>query len=243
MTETDFPLVLGIDTATPVQAIGLVDGERAVEDCRRRVEFDHASSLLANIGDGFEENDIEVSDLDLIAVGIGPGSFTGVRIALSLAKSLARSEDLPLVGVSSLAALTYPHAVTSPAHYIFGAYDARRHEVYTGTYQYTGELLHQIDEDRLDSPEEVRERALDLAAMGEQVKIVGNGAEKFDALSGIRRQRVHVLPPWTQGPSGVGVALLGRRKMQAEGADSLEELEPNYIRPSSAEENRMAEED
>ncbi|MFB6375466.1 MAG: tRNA (adenosine(37)-N6)-threonylcarbamoyltransferase complex dimerization subunit type 1 TsaB [Bradymonadaceae bacterium] len=233
--------VLGIDTATPIQSVAVLDGDRAMEDCKRRVKFDHSSSLLLNISEGFEDHDLEVTDLDLIAVGIGPGSFTGVRIGLSLAKGLARAADLPLVGVSSLAALTYPHAIVDSVDYVIGGYDARRREAYTGTYQYTGDDFRQIDPDRLASPEEVRKRALDLAARNRQVQIVGNASEAFDELGGIHRKRVQILPPWLQGPSAIAVAMLGRRQMHDRGADSLHELEPNYIRASSAEENYQEE--
>ena len=236
MTD-EYQHVLGLDTATSLQAVALLDGERALEDCKRRVAYDHASSLLANIDDGFEEHDLSIADVDLIACGIGPGSFTGVRISLSLAKGLARAHDIPLVGVSSLAALTYPHAITRPVDYVIGAYDARRQEVYTATYQYDDGELATIDEDRISTPAEVRERALDLAAEQKRVQILGNGAEQFDELAAVKHPRVQVLPAWTQGPSGVACAQLGRQKILADGPDDLHHLEPNYIRKSSAEEN------
>jgi len=234
---TSYNYVLGIDTATPIQSVAVLDGDRAMEDCRRRVKFDHSSSLLLNISEGFDDHGLEVTDLDLIAVGIGPGSFTGVRIGLSLAKGLARAAKLPLVGVSSLAALSYPPAIVDPVDYVIGAYDARRREAYTGTYQYADGEYVEIDEDRLASPEDLRRRALDLAARHRQVQLVDNATEAFDVLGDITRKRVRILPPWRQGPSAVAVALLGRREMSRRGADSLHELEPNYIRPSSAEEN------
>jgi len=242
MSDGSYRYVLGLDTSTPIQSIAVLEGERALEDCKRRVSFDHASSLLANIGEGFDEHDIETGDLDLVAVGIGPGSFTGIRIGLSLAKSLARGHDLPLVGVSSLACLSYPFAATCGADYVVAAYDARRREVYTATHQYDGKL-RTVDDDRLEAPADLRERILDLAARGNTVAIVGNGAEEFGELGDLRRKRVRVLPVWTQGPSGVAAALLGREKVRREGADSIRELEPRYIRPSSAEENAREESD
>lgn len=240
MTD-DYNYVLGIDTATPIQSVAVLDGDRAMEDCKRRVKFDHSSSLLLNISEGFDDHGLDVDDLDLVAIGIGPGSFTGVRIGLSLAKGLARAADLPLVGVSSLAALTYPHAIVDAVDYVIGAYDARRREAYTGTYQHTGGDFLQVDEDRLASPGDLRNRALDLAARNREVQIVGNATDAFDELGDIHRKRVQILPPWRQGPSAVAVATLGRAKMNRQGADSLHELEPNYIRPSSAEENYNAE--
>lgn len=237
MDDDSHRYVLGLDTSTSLQSIAVLDGTRALEDCKRRVSFDHASSLLANIGEGFDEHDIETEDLDLVAVGIGPGSFTGIRIGLSLAKSIARGHDLPLVGVSSLACLTFPYATVHSGDYVIGAYDARRHEVYTATHQYDG-ALRTVDEDRLETPEALRERALDLAARGNRVVLVGNGTETFDALGEIHRKRVAVLPAWTEGPSGVAAAVLGRHKVELEGPNSIRELEPRYIRPSSAEENK-----
>jgi len=240
MSDESYRYVLGLDTATSIQSVAVLDRERALEDCARRVAFDHASSLLANIDDGFDEYDIDTDDLDLVAVGIGPGSFTGTRIGLSLAKSLARGYDIPLVGVSSLTCLTYPVAVLRSGDYVVGAYDARRREVYTATHQYDGEL-RTVHEDRLEAPEELRERILDLAARGTRVAVVGNGAEAFDVLGDLQRKRVQVLPAWTRGPSGVAAGLLGRETVRRQGADSIRELEPHYIRPSSAEENRRAE--
>ena len=236
MTD-DFHYVLGIDTATPIQSVAVLDGDRAMEDCKRRVKFDHSSSLLLNISQGFDDHGLTVDDLDLVAVGIGPGSFTGVRIGLSLAKGLARAAELPLVGVSSLAALTYPHAIVDPVDYVIGGWDARRREAYTGTYRHADGEFSQIDEDRLASPETIRDRARELADDDNHVQIVGNAAEAFDPLADLDHPHIQVLPPWSQGPSAAAVALLGRRTMHERGADSLHELEPNYIRPSSAEEN------
>jgi tRNA threonylcarbamoyladenosine biosynthesis protein TsaB len=242
MSSDDYQYVLGIDTATPIQSVAVLEGDRAMENSKRRVKFDHSSSLLANLSEGFDDHDLRVEDLQLISIGIGPGSFTGVRIGLSLAKGLARAAELPLVSVSSLAALTYPHAITESVDYVIGAYDARRREAYSGTYRHDGEHFHQIDEDRLESPEALRDRALELAEGGKQVQIVGNATEAFEVLGEMNRPGIQILPAWTQGPSGVGAAVLGRRKMQRDGADSLHELEPNYIRPSSAEENRREQE-
>lgn len=235
--EHDYRYVLGLDTATPIQAVALLEGTRALEDCKRRVAFDHASSLLTNIGEAFDEHDLAVDDLDLVSVGIGPGSFTGVRIGLSLAKSLARGLEIPLVGVSSLACLTHPYATSGAADFVVGAYDAKREEVYTGTYGYESGAFRSIDEDRLAAPEKLRSRLLELADQEGRVAVVGNGAETFDALGEIDHPSVRVLPPWLEGPSAAAAASLGRQRALEKGPDSIEELVPNYIRPSSAEEN------
>lgn len=245
----DYTYALGLDTATNLQCIALLEGDRLIEECKRRVKFDHSSSLLSNVAEALEEHGLGVEALDVIGVGIGPGSFTGTRIGLSLAKGLARQLQIPLAGVSSLAALAFPEAVSHPEAYVVAAYDARRQEVYTGTYMMHGDAgssskpegMEAIDEDRLADPGELRERILDRAASGHRVVVVGNGAAAYDELGSLRHSRVRVLPAWFDGPSPAACAVLGRRKVIEQGeGDSLRDLEPNYIRASSAEENLKA---
>ncbi|MFB6262480.1 MAG: tRNA (adenosine(37)-N6)-threonylcarbamoyltransferase complex dimerization subunit type 1 TsaB [Bradymonadaceae bacterium] len=233
-------LALGIDTATPVQSIALMDGDRLIEDCRRRVEFDHSSSLLANLDDGFREHDWEPGDLDLIAVGIGPGSFTGVRIGLSLAKGIARGAEVPLVGVSSPGCQATSHARRSPGRYVCAAYDAQRREVYTGTFVHRRESDRTVPvvDDALVEPAELRAR-LERWADDEDrtITVVGNGTERFEELGRWDRPDIRALPPADATPSGVDAIRLGRQAFDERGPDDLARLEPNYIRPSSAEEN------
>jgi tRNA threonylcarbamoyladenosine biosynthesis protein TsaB len=233
---------LGLDTVTPIQSIGLVEGERVLDACERRVSYDHSSTLLDNIRNLLEARSLALEDLAGIAVGIGPGSFTGARIGLALAKGLARGSDLPLVGLSSLACLTFRQAVAHPGDDVCGAYDARRDEVYTGTYRWTGDVLETIEEDRIAQPDTLREQFERRADDGRVTWLVGNGVQTFEPLGRQGRNGIHPLPAWEQGPSGVAAALLGQRRLEETGADDLDVLEPNYIRPSSAEENRREEE-
>jgi tRNA threonylcarbamoyladenosine biosynthesis protein TsaB len=238
--------MLALDTSTNVQAIALLDGERLLEERSRRVPFNHSSSLLANVDETLQAHEHEPEDLDAIAVGIGPGSFTGTRISLALAKALARRLDVPLVGISTLAAVAYRPACTHPDATVVAALNAGRHEVYAGTYSAAdsppekGEL-RQLEDDRLQGVDTVVEALEQRRADGASVVVVGSAVEAYDAFGELHRNIV-VMKPSLGSPSALAVAHLGRNRLIASDGegDALHELEPNYIRPSSAEENLKA---
>ena len=121
-------MILGIDTSTPATAVAVwsPDGP-AVErrdDPPPGQRPGHASRLLALVNEVVGD----WSDVERIAVGLGPGGFTGLRIGIATARALAQARDLPLVGVSSLAALAAPHE--GP---VVAVIDARRGEVFAAS--------------------------------------------------------------------------------------------------------------
>jgi tRNA threonylcarbamoyladenosine biosynthesis protein TsaB len=129
-------IVLGLDTATPATVVGLrlADGRtlqgRDDPDARRRPG--HATRLLPLANDLLVEAHIDWSELERVAVGVGPGTFTGLRIGIATARGLARSLGLELVGVSSLRALA--HGASQEARRVLAAIDARRGEVFVAAY-------------------------------------------------------------------------------------------------------------
>jgi tRNA threonylcarbamoyladenosine biosynthesis protein TsaB len=119
-------VILGIDTATPSTAVAVWSPDHAVErrdDPPRGGRPSHASRLLALV-----EEVVDWDTVERIAVGIGPGGFTGLRIGIATARALAQARDLPLVGVSSLAALAAPHEGR-----VVAVIDARRGEVFAAS--------------------------------------------------------------------------------------------------------------
>lgn len=229
--------VLAIDTATRTQSLALFDGETVLEHSQRRVKFNHGSTLLSHLNGTLDEHKLDVSDLDLIAVGVGPGSFTGLRVGLAIAKSLARAEDIPLVGVSTLAALAYPVASAHRTATVWAMNDARRQEVYAGSYTHDGPHLTELEADYTSSPEAMRERVLDAATTSSPIILVGNGLRKYDVLADWDTPNVTVMPAWADGPSGIGLVQLGRQKAARGEFADIGSLEPNYIRPTDAELN------
>jgi tRNA threonylcarbamoyladenosine biosynthesis protein TsaB len=117
-------VILGLDTATPATAVAVLPGVERRHDPLPGERPGHAAHLLALVAEVVED----WAAIDRIAVGIGPGGFTGLRIGIATARALAQARDLPLVGVSSLAALAAPHEGIVTA-----VIDARRGEVFAAS--------------------------------------------------------------------------------------------------------------
>ena len=125
--------LLAIETATDACSCALVLGE----ECKQRSSIAprrHAELVLGMVSDLLEQADVTLRGLDAIAFGRGPGSFTGVRIATSVAQGLGLAADLPLVPVSSLAALALATGRRHGAGAVLAAFDARMDEVYWGAF-------------------------------------------------------------------------------------------------------------
>ena len=104
-------IVLGIETATAVCAVALVDDDVVRAERRYEIPQAHSEKLMECVDDCLKSAGLALSSIDGIAISIGPGSFTGLRIGLSVAKGLAFATDKPVVGVPTLEAL----AVTTRA--------------------------------------------------------------------------------------------------------------------------------
>lgn len=135
--------LLGIETATLVCGTAIVeDGVVLAEEFIERKNA-HAENIMARVNGVFRSSGVRLSELDAIAVSIGPGSFTGLRIGLSVAKGLCYSADKPLVAVSTLYALAR-RALQSgkvATRYLLPAIDARRDEVYAQLFRVNDNLL------------------------------------------------------------------------------------------------------
>lgn len=130
--------ILGFDTATAATTVALLetDPEHALEqrdDPPPGARPGHASQLLPLVQRLFDQAGVGWAEIDRIAVGIGPGTFTGLRIGLATAQALAASSDTPLVGVSTLAALAAAAHDTEPDATTLAVIDARRGEAFAAT--------------------------------------------------------------------------------------------------------------
>ena len=230
--STTYELVLGIETATRTQAIALIEGDKLVEHRVRRVVFNHGSSLLKGIDELLEERRIELGDIDLFAAGLGPGSFTGLRVGLATAKALSRSVGAPIAGVSSLAALAYGPARTNPDATVVASIDARRGEVYAGAYRWSDGELMTVVKDRAAAPE--RWIAYVESELDGPFLQVGDGQLRYPVLKDWSHPELVTLSTDIACPSAVGVARQARHVATTDGPHDLISLEPNYIRPSDA---------
>jgi tRNA threonylcarbamoyladenosine biosynthesis protein TsaB len=186
--------VLGFDTATAATSacVRRADGEvfERVPSAERLADPPgHARELMPAVASVLDESGLELSELDAIAVGVGPGSFTGLRIGVSTARGLARSADVELRPVSSLAAL----AAGIPAAWKLPVLDAKRGEVFAALYEESEPVWDPL----VARPEELAARA---AESGKAPLASGDGSLRFQGVleaAGIRVEpeasRAHVV--------------------------------------------------
>ena len=133
-------IVLGFDTATPATAVGLTDDAGNVSERRHEpgegVRPGHVAQLLGLAHELLSEAGLAFADVDRVAVGLGPGSFTGLRIGVSTARALAQAADAELVGVSTLEALGLEAQPQAPDDAgVLAVVDARRGEVFAAGWR------------------------------------------------------------------------------------------------------------
>ncbi len=138
--------VLAIDTSNHVLGVAVMKNEQVIGEIVTNLTKNHSTRLMPAVDTLMKEIDMKPEDLDQIAVAEGPGSYTGVRIGLTTAKTLAWALHIPIVGVSSLEVLAYQGSFFDG--YICPFFDARRGFVYAGVYQWKNNQLISIDEDQ-----------------------------------------------------------------------------------------------
>lgn len=146
--------ILAIDTATESCSAALLHGDEILE----RVTIaprGHADLILAMAQELLEEAGLAIGQCDALALDYGPGAFTGVRIGTSVAQGIAYAMDLPVVGISSLAALAQGLFRESGCMRIIAAIDARMDEVYWGSYRIEEGLARPVAEEGLFKPQQV----------------------------------------------------------------------------------------
>ena len=169
--------VLAFDTATTATVVGLsVGGEVVCELADRPSSGErprHAEQLLALCEEALSEGKLGWGDLARIGVGVGPGTFTGLRIGVATAQGLAQASGVPLVAISTLEALSLPARSAEPALQVGAAVDARRGEAYIAAWSSGGQ---QTVADRACPPQQL---VAALAADTNRTIAVGGGALIF----------------------------------------------------------------
>lgn len=220
-------LILGIETASCAGGAALVEDTRIIAEHYSIAPMTHAERLLPVIDTLLRDCGANINDVDLIAVSIGPGSFTGLRIGMATAKGLAFSARKPIVGVPTLDAFVQLH-VPSPTR-IMPILDARKGEVFIALYDGDGRKL--TSEVNL-KPDILAKNMKEESAL----LIIGDGARKyreiFEKVSGIKFS-----PPELDDPRPGTVAIVARQLFLEGKVQDVDSLTPLYIRRSDAELN------
>ncbi|MFX3630891.1 MAG: tRNA (adenosine(37)-N6)-threonylcarbamoyltransferase complex dimerization subunit type 1 TsaB [Ectobacillus sp.] len=223
--------VLAIDTSNYVMGVALLDGATIVGEIITNLKKNHSVRLMPAIEQLLKECDVKPAELEKIAVAAGPGSYTGVRIGVTVAKTLAWSLNIPLVGVSSLEVLAANGAYFNG--YICPLFDARRQQIYTGLYTYN-ERIQKVEEERIIL---IQEWLQMLKKLEKPILFIGNDiALHEDTIKRELGEQAVFAPVSTHNPRPSELALLGTEKE----ASAVHEFVPNYIRLAEAEANWLA---
>lgn len=167
-------LILGIETATPQVSVALGGHEGVIARFDLARGRRHAETLAPAIQFVCAQADVELAELGVIAVDIGPGLFTGMRVGLATGKAMAHALRIPMIGLSSLDLLAFPHR--SSERVVVPVVDARKGEVFYAMYRDVPGGLQQVTPPRA-AP--VADLVADLLARRQDVLCVGDGALRY----------------------------------------------------------------
>lgn len=167
-------LILGIETATPQVSVAIGGHEGVIglfEIARGRR---HAETLMPAVDFLCRQADIEIGEIGVVAVDVGPGLFTGMRVGLAAAKALAQALRIPMIGLSSLDLLAFPHRRSDRV--VVPVVDARKGEIFYAMYRQVPGGLQQVAPPRVA---DVDELVADLLARSQETLCVGDGALRY----------------------------------------------------------------
>src|ERR671915_172092 len=217
-------LVLGIETSTPQVSVAIGSEQGLVASAMVSRGANTNEFLLPAIRFCLEEAGLGYSNLGGVAIGLGPGLFTGMRVGVATAKALAQSLSVPMVGMSSLDLVAYGVRYSSKT--ICVILDARRNEVFFAFYRSSPGGVQRMTEYRVERPERL---AVGIDSRPEEVLLVGNGAllykEVFEEIS-----VAEVGPMSHSFPEAKALVELSLSRMFREDFDSLYHLKPLYLR-------------
>ena len=210
-------MILGIDTATPSTVAGLVGSGKPRAAAHHPAEGErpgHAEQILALVAEVMGET--PWSEISKIAVGVGPGGFTGLRIGIATARALAQAHGIPVAPVSTLEALA--RGAEGDRDTVLAVIDARRKEVFAAAWQ---------GERRIFGPEALKPAELARRTAELRPLAIGNGAQLYRA----QLEQAGAVVPTAAGPHRVDGTVIARLAGEPV---PLEALLPDYIREPDA---------
>ena len=229
-------IILSIDTATAGVSVAISDGARVLASSEMRSEKQHAEVLTTMIDFVRKQAGVSFGDVGVVAVDIGPGLFTGMRVGIASAKVIAQVLDVPIIGVTSLDILAT--AVGDTEDVIGCVIDARRGEVYWSLYRNIDGKLRQVTTPQASTVEEC---ALQTIDRGQATLFVGNGALRYR--NEIELVVAGVLPSFEFAdemaalPSAVVLAQIAYDRALRQEWQDADSLVPEYLRLPDAEIN------
>lgn len=224
-------LILGITTSTQQVGCAIGGHEGVLAEVHSSRGRRHAESLTPAIDFLRQQARVELDEIGCVAVDVGPGLFTGLRVGIAAAKAMAHALRVPMIGVASLDLVAFP--VRWSPRLVVAALDARRSELFTARYRQVPGGIQRLGQYRVQTPDDL---AGDLEATREDVLLVGDGALRYPrAFAEIRP--VEVADQGLAYPSAASLVQLAHARALREEFVQPWDLEPLYLRRPDAEIN------
>ncbi len=221
--------ILAVDTSSSAASVAIMSGERILSEHFFHGNRHYSEILMPLIDQVLLEGGVSVSQIDGFGVGCGPGSFTGLRIGIATIKGLAFAWRKPVVGISSLDALSLNVPCTEKL--VCSMIDARRGEVYSALFRFKGDgKTTRVSEIMILDPVKLVE------LIEEDAVFLGSGARIYRSIIEEKLgSRAQFVPDELSFPRAHIIARLSQAEIVTNGGLEAKEILPHYIRPSQAE--------
>lgn len=223
--------ILALDTSGQNCSVAIIDEEKVISDFNLSIGTTHSETLLPMIDEVCKSSKIDLSEIDVLACSIGPGSFTGLRIGIATIKGFALAQDKKVIGVSTLEALA--HNIANFDGLICSVLDAKNNNVYAGIFKYENdELILQGDyiTDNLDTLIGV------LQSENQKIMFVGDGAISFKKnFKNALNEKAYFAPLHLTNQLSSSVAKAALERALKNDFDNVDTLNPMYLKKSQAE--------
>lgn len=228
-------IILSIETATMLGGVALLHTEEGlIAERRMNVKSTHSERLMPEMKDMIELAGLSVADLGAVAVSIGPGAFTGLRIGLATAKGLAMSQGLKLAPVPTLEAMAF--CLPGMGAPVCTMLDARKGEVYAALYDTSSGMPRELIAPSALKAHVFAERIKENPNKHDKVLFMGQGALVYqDDIASVLGEAASIAPAHLMVPSPSAVASLGAVILKRGGLPDPVGLAPMYFRKSEAE--------
>jgi tRNA threonylcarbamoyladenosine biosynthesis protein TsaB len=223
--------ILGIDTSTKFCNLGLIENENIlIEYTINGLKKKHSSILVPAIKNLFKTIDLKIEEINGIAVSMGPGSFTGLRIGLCVAKGLCYARSLPLLGIPTLDAMAFPFKEIP--YLICPILESKKDEIYDVVFR-GGVSLHKVMDYKC---EDIQSLLFRLSSLKEKIIFSGDGIKKYrDIIKEKIGKDALFIDSQLNLPVATSIAFLGLNKLKQGEKDNISTLSPFYLRKSEAE--------
>ena len=219
-------LIIGLDTTSQSGSVSLINENKILGECLFNVGPRHSENVVSSLEWLLDTLNIDKGEIGALAVSIGPGSFTSIRVGVTIAKSIAYSMKIKIVGVSSLEALAMN--IPQTGMNICSMLDAKREEIYSAIYKYNNNILTMTRGEKVESVADL------LIDINEPTVFVGDGSviykkelEKYSNTN-LVSENFNIV-------RSSNCALLGRVKLNNGNSDDVMGLVPNYLRKTDVE--------